>query len=135
MTTRMSPDARGLLDIALSVYRAEVLPAIPASRRYEALMIANALAIAAREFGGLDDAGRRMLDALSELCGEDGGEHLAGRALLERVEALERRLSADIAAGDYDHAETRPALMRCLDALVSARLSITNPKLAGTAEA
>ena len=40
------PDARGLVAIALQTFRDSVLPAVPAERRFEALMIANALSIA-----------------------------------------------------------------------------------------
>lgn len=129
MTMRMTPDARSLLNVALETYRTAVLPGLPPERRYEGLMIANALAIAAREFGGLEAAGSRMLAALAELCGEEADPTLAGPALAERVEALQRRLCADIAAGDYDAPDIRAPLLRCLECLVEAQLAISNPKL------
>ncbi|MFX8324082.1 hypothetical protein ABTL43_20040, partial [Acinetobacter baumannii] len=43
------PDAAGLIAIALHTYRETVLPVVPADRRFAALMIANALAIAQRQ--------------------------------------------------------------------------------------
>ena len=43
------PDAHELLDIARSTLLEQLLPALPGELRYPALMIANAMAIAARE--------------------------------------------------------------------------------------
>lgn len=47
MTDR--PDARELLEIARATFMAEVLPLLPPDQRLSALMVANALGIAARE--------------------------------------------------------------------------------------
>lgn len=126
---RMNPDARSLLAVALDTYRAEVLPHVPAEQRYAALMIANALSIAQRELDGRDAAGRAMLEAVAPLYDEDADVSLSGPELFERVEGLQRRLCADIAAGDFDaDGETRAALMAALEVIVRARLSIANPK-------
>jgi hypothetical protein len=46
----LKPDAHDLLATALEAFRADVLPVVPAEKRYAALMIANALTMAAREF-------------------------------------------------------------------------------------
>ncbi|WP_029011206.1 DUF6285 domain-containing protein [Azospirillum halopraeferens] len=124
---RNDPDARRLLAAALDAYRAEVLPVVPPERRYTALMIANAMAIAARELDGLDAAGHAMMAAMIPLVGSDADESLSGAALSDRVDALQRRLCADIAAGAYDR--DAGALLDCLDATVRARLAIANPKL------
>ncbi|MGQ9367249.1 DUF6285 domain-containing protein [Azospirillum sp. ST 5-10] len=122
-----SPDAGELLAAALDAFRTEVLPTVPAERRYAALMIANALAIARRELDGLDSAGHAMLAAMASLVGDDADQTLSGSALQERVDALQRRLCADIAAGVYDTDVAN--LMDCLEATLRARLAITNPKL------
>ena len=124
---RNTPDAGQLRAVALDTFRAEVLPAVPPDRRYAALMIANALAIVGRELATLDAAGHAMLDAMAPLVGEDADPSLSGTALRERVDGLQRRLCADIAAGACDAAG--PELMACLEATVQARLRIANPKL------
>jgi hypothetical protein len=43
------PDARELLNIARDTFLQRLLPLIPDSARYDALMVANALGIASRE--------------------------------------------------------------------------------------
>ena len=131
---RTSPDAHSLLAIALETYRAEILPAVPPEKRYTALMVANALAIAERELAGRDAVGHAMLKAMAPIYGEDAEDTLSGAALEERVDALQRRLCADIAAGDFDApGEDHAALMECLDTTVRVRLAIDNPKALKTA--
>ena len=63
-------DARDLLDIARSTLLNQVLPHVPGELRYEALMIANAMAIAAREHA----AGDRPAARLGEWGAEAGAE-------------------------------------------------------------
>jgi hypothetical protein len=54
MTDR--PDARQLLEIARAALGADVLPFLPPDKRLAGLMIANALAIAARELAAAPSA-------------------------------------------------------------------------------
>jgi hypothetical protein len=113
---RLHPDARNLLATALAALREEVLPALPPEKRYEALMIANALAMAEREFRApqpdLSDAAALYPDA-----GALTPEH------------LEARLAADIEAGAFDEAgPQRDAAFAAIKAINAARLGITNPK-------
>lgn len=124
---RANPDACGLLDIAAETLRKDILPHVPPEARYAALMVANALSIAEREVAGLDDAGRTMLAAFVPLYGEDADGSLSGEELGRRVDALQHRLCIEIAAGDFDR-DGQEALIGCLEAIVGARLGISNPK-------
>ena len=96
------PDARGLVSIALRTFRDSVLPAVPAERRFEALMIANALGIAERELAAKPDAA--LESRIPELC-------------------------SDIDAGAYDTPERQADLRKVLWELTRARLAVSNPRL------
>jgi Domain of unknown function (DUF6285) len=114
---RMKPDAHDLLATALAAFRADVLPSVPAEKRYTALMIANALAIAEREIaaraGGQSEALTGVYDDIALTA-----------------EVIERRFAADIEAGAFDApGAEREAAFRAVKALNAARLAITNPKL------
>lgn len=127
---RTSPDAQALLRIAASALRNDVLPHVAPEGRYAALMVANALAIAERDLGGLEASGHAMLAALAPLYGEDADDALSGEDLDRRVAALQHRLCIEIATGDFDH-EGQEMLMDSLEAIVKARLAIDNPRAAG----
>jgi hypothetical protein len=95
------PDARDLLDIARRTFVDSLLPALPPDRRYEGLMLANALAIALRE-----------LEAPPQADAEQ-----------------DRRLAAEIRAGRYDAAgPEREAVARQLRQRATARVAASNPK-------
>lgn len=114
--TRLTPDARNLLATALDAFRAEILPVIPAEKRYAALMVANALAMAEREMSAPIEghALALMLYGDPQMTAED----------------CERRLAADIEAGHFDApGARREAAFRAIKAINTARLGITNPKL------
>jgi hypothetical protein len=115
--TRLTPDARNLLATALDAFRAEILPVVPAEKRYAALMIANALAMTERE-----------------LSGPIEGHALAAAMLYDdpqmAAEECERRLASDIEAGHFDApGARREAAFRAIEAINAGRLAITNPKL------
>jgi hypothetical protein len=96
------PDARQLLEAAREAVRIDLLGALPADRRYPALMVANAIAIALRELG--------------ERPAPDPGE-AADRA----------RLAREIRAGAHDGAAGAP-LHAALTREVMGRLAISNPR-------
>ncbi len=113
------PDAAGLLDTAREVLLRELLPHLPEDRRFEARMVANAMAIARRDMAA--DAAptlerlRRSLDILDAAPG-----------------ALLRRLAAEIRSGERDpgrpgSADTAAALV----ALARLRCSVSNPRALG----
>ena len=61
-----------LLSISRSVLLDEILEFVPDHKKYEALMIANAMAITSREevLGKLDQPSPKFLDALSAILGQ-----------------------------------------------------------------
>jgi len=110
---RESPQTADLIDAARAVFRDELLPLLPPDRRYQALMVANAMVIACRDArqGGELEAWAHEL--LVPLVG-DGA-----------LEEQERRLAAEIRAGRRD-GETPVA--EALMELTRRRVAISNPK-------
>ena len=124
---RDEPNALGLLAIAREALLAELMPLLPAECRYEALMVAGALAAAAREIEAGDAPLREELRELAELLGErpagEGGP--PGEELLR----LNARLATLIRAGAFDRpGPERAALIRHLKAATVRKLRETNPK-------
>ena len=101
------PDAAGLLETARDVLLRELLPHLPEAKRFEARMLANAMAIARREMPA-DTA-----PALARL-----------RDLLDMPnaapDALLRRLAAEVRAG-----------VRVLAELTRLRCAVSNPRALG----
>lgn len=124
--------AAALLLTARDELLREVLPALPGALRYEALMIANAMAIAKRE---LDDGGeceRQELRVLGVLLGMPEAPRLSvgeNRALFE----LRFMLRSAIRGGDFDSPSQRQALIASLTRVTSGKLAISNPKVLGHA--
>ena len=110
------PDAHGLVTIALQTFRDSILPVVPAERRFEALMIANALSIAERELAARPEPA--LAAAISGLIGESGD-----------LEALAPKLCAAIDAGAFDAPERQAELRKALWELTRARISVSNPRL------
>lgn len=94
-----------LLETARDLLREELLPALPTHQRHAALMVANAMAIAARELNRRDDA-----------------------TLDEARAAEDRRLCASIRAGDIDGGAAAAQLHARLLASTRSRVEISNPK-------
>ena len=94
-----------LLETARNVLRDELLPALPAHRRHAALMVANAMAITAREL-------QRRRDP----------------ALEAALDAQTRRLCPRIRDGGADHGATAAQLHAQLLADAHARVELSNPK-------
>jgi Domain of unknown function (DUF6285) len=122
---RDGPDGAVLLAIARAALLGEVLPCVPPEQTYTVRMIANAMAIAARE-----------LAAEAAAIEHETGERVTSlyrHAGLPQPppdlppEALERRLAADIRAGRFDAHES--ALRSLLEWQVDERLALANPKL------
>ena len=111
------PGGAALLEAARRLLVDELVALLPAERRYDALMIGNAMAIAARE---LRDGGASPAAAAARLAAFQG---IGGDA-----ETLARRLVADIRAGRYDEGEARDRLVALLRAELRDRLAISNPK-------
>lgn len=94
-----------LLETARDLLRDELLPALPPDKRHAALMVANAMAIAAREL---------------ERCRDPA--HIAAR------EAHDRRRCHRIRAGGADHGAAAAQLHAGLLAETRARVELSNPK-------
>jgi hypothetical protein len=110
------PDARGLVTIALQTFRDSILPTVPAERRFEALMIANALSIAERELAAKPEPA--LAAALGGLIGESGD-----------LQTVAPRLCGAIDAGAFDAPERQADLRAVLWELTRARLAVSNPRL------
>ena len=105
-----------LLAVARAALRERVMPRLDGEGRYEAAMVANAMAIAIRELelGATIRAEERDL-----LAGFYGGEPAD-------LEGLRRRMCRDLRAGAI--ASGRAAELQGLfERLVRARLAISNP--------
>lgn len=114
------PSGAELLAEARRTFLERLLPLLPAEHRYDALMVANAMAIAAREL--VAPAG-----LLPEAAAVMRNERDAGAT--EALAALERRLAAEFRAGRYDMpGAERDAARRYLRAATQARLRVSNPK-------
>ncbi|HEX6063112.1 MAG TPA: DUF6285 domain-containing protein [Longimicrobiales bacterium] len=123
------PHAPDLLAIAREVYNTEILPAVPVDKRYAALMIANAMAIAQREIEAGEEPAQAELARLRSLFDESARE-VHGRELDSALADCNRRLARAIRSGRYD--EERAALLAHLRRTVEEKLAISNPKaLAG----
>ena len=113
---RDRPDAARLLEQARASLLTELLEALPGDKRYTALMVANALAIAQREIADGDAVSQGERDTLTALLsGKDG----------EELKDLEQRLATEIRDGRHDGSDKvhRSLMESCV-----RRLRITNPK-------
>ena len=112
------PNAHELLDIARLTLLEQLLPALSGELRYPALMIANAMAIAAREsrLGAVVDSQERA--RLAALL--DGSPSSLPEA--------RRQLARAIRQGRHDAPPDRRALVDTLHQVTLARLGISNPK-------
>ncbi|MDA8051491.1 MAG: DUF6285 domain-containing protein [Rhodospirillales bacterium] len=122
---RDGPCGAVLLAIARAKLLDEILPSLPREQIYTARMIANAMAIAARELGSdLAAAEQEMRQRVAALYRDTG---LADAPPDVDTEGMERRLAADIRAGRFDTAEQ--PLLDLLRWRVGQRLLLANPKL------
>lgn len=115
------PDAAALLEEARRTLLETLLPLLPPERRYDGLMVANAVAIAAREAGqGADilQANAMQLAAL-----------FPGTGTAATASELEARLAHEIRNGACDDAGPRRDAVRAyLRWSATARLRLSNPK-------
>ncbi len=121
---RDNPQADDLLKIAEATFRQEILPHLPADKKYTALMIANAMRIAARQFGCDKNEAEAEIAALSELLGQsttgDGPD-----ALLN----LNKQFAAAIRSGAFSSGKKGHDMARkYLLTSVQNRLAEVNPK-------
>lgn len=120
------PDAGKLLAIARATLLDKLLAHIPDDLRYDALMIANAMAIAIREHANGETALRAELARLRALFGERD-KSLPSDALAAALDGYRKRLASDIRSGRFDGAE-RATLLAHLAQTTAGELAISNPK-------
>jgi hypothetical protein len=120
------PDATELLAIARSTLLDKLLPRVPEELRYDALMIANAMAIAAREHTAGDAAVQAEVLRLAALLTEQREPRAGAELISTRIE-LNRRLAAQIRAGRFDDRH-RAALLDHLAQTAADELAVSNPR-------
>ena len=123
-------DATDLIETAREALLRELIPALSGERRYLALMIANAMAIAAREHRLRAAAMRSEAVRLGKLLAEIGRVPRRPQSAGDTGElpALRREVSVAIRAGDFDRPEHADALAATLDRTTRDWLAISNPK-------
>jgi hypothetical protein len=121
------PNGAELLAVARQVLRDRLLPRLPAECRYDALMVANAIGIAAREAEAGDAPLRAELAGIAALYGEPVARATNREALTDAVDAGNRRLARDIRAGAFDGREG--ALRRHFRRVLADQLAVSNPKV------
>jgi hypothetical protein len=112
------PNAHELLDIARLTLLEQVLPALTAELRYPVLMIANAMAIAARESRLGRQVDDQELARLTALVDETSST----------LPETRRQLVRAIRQGSHDAPQSHRTLVQTLHQTTLARLAISNPK-------
>src|SRR5262249_18292898 len=98
---------------------------LPADKRYAALMIANAMAIAARETAQKEALRRTESTELEAFYQDEAAPiDVSGE---DRLLTLNRRLAQDARAGRF-HGAAEFRLRALLERQVEARLRVSNPK-------
>lgn len=98
---REQPQGLNLLTIARSTLLEKVVPLLPQDQRYNALMVANAIAIALRQWEAGDAWQQEELARLQALLGADAGIP-ENEALSAALLAANRALVHKIRKGEYD---------------------------------
>lgn len=131
---REDPNGAALLEAACTVLRQEVLTALPPEKRHSALMIANAMSIALRQFQYGDTPERAELQALHILL-DHAGQGMGNGAdssaeLRTSLIHLNEKLARTIRAGGADpEMAQRAAIFQHLLTTTRQRVLESNPKL------
>lgn len=120
------PTGCELLRVARKTLLRELLPRLQSEQKYPALMVANAMAIAARE---AELGAKELSQELEMLAQLYRDEEIAkdGIQVAAQLASLNARLAQDIRAGKFD-GESGERLRALLFEQVCARLRISNPK-------
>lgn len=132
MTER--PEAADLLDEARRSLLEILLPLLPQDRRYEGLMVANAMAIASRDARLGDELLHGEVRGLATLLDAMGAADGPSKELRVKLQDLERQLAQALRRGAYDApGPRRDAVRAYLQASTRGRVRISNPRaLAGS---
>jgi uncharacterized protein DUF6285 len=124
-------DAADLMTTAREALLRDLLPALPPQHRYSALMIANGMAIAAREHRLGADAARSEAARLRNLLADPPLPAPPSNEL----PSLRRMLCAAIRAGRFDAPAMAARLTNELAHTAESWVAISNPKALRTASA
>jgi hypothetical protein len=119
------PDAEALLGTARDTLMVELLPAIPAEQRYTALMVVNAMGVAAREIALGPQARIREIERLRPLAAQDVAPSPPAD---DDVHTLRRAVCAAIRAGRFDDDPHAATLHEALLAIAVDRLASSEPQ-------
>ena len=120
------PNGAELLAAARAALLDDLLAELPEQKRYLARMVANAMAIAVRELELGDGAARAELTSLRRLYADP--EPDVSEEIADRLEAMNRRLCADLRGGRFIGTEEEARLRAHLRRSAEARVAISNPK-------
>lgn len=124
------PGGANLLETARTILRKELMPALPPAQHHLALMVANAMAIAARQLAAGEAAQRRQLEQLAQLL--QLAPPAADAPLESEQERLASALHAAIRAGRADPGTAlHDAAAAFLLAASGRQVQESNPKYLG----
>lgn len=114
------PETSDLLSVARSVLKDELLEDIPAAKKYQALMVANAMAISARELeqGRIDQYSPDFLKNMRDLVDAKVTDEAVVPALIQHIR------SNRIEVGSRQHIDLHSELLN----ETRRKLKISNPR-------
>lgn len=122
---KQRPDTAGLLEAARRELLEMLVPRLSGGEKYAALMVASALAMALRDIETGNGAEEEELALFRTLYG-DKAVAAAGNDPADALLALNRRLAAELRAGEWD---AMPEALQCLlFGQVGLRLARSSPK-------
>lgn len=116
------PHPQALLEEARQVLKESVIPELDGQRKYDALMVANAIGMVARELNEQNSAQATATEgAVDEFVAQN-----ASKAALKQGADIPEQALADLIR-EREVAVTDPTLLALLRALTDARLAVNNP--------
>lgn len=126
---RDNPTGAQLLESAEALLRAQLLPTLPAEQRQNALMIARAMGIAARQLQAGEHAEREELAALQTLLqGAESPAQPGGEALRAQLVETNRKLCRLIRQAGADSGDAHAQVFRHLEQVARQRVAESNPR-------
>ncbi|MCM2318151.1 MAG: DUF6285 domain-containing protein [Pseudomonas sp.] len=123
------PTGAQLLESAESLLRAELLPALPAGQKQNALMIARAMGIAARQLLAGEQAERAELADLQALLQTAASPaQPCGEALRAQLVEANRALGRLIRQGGADSGDAHAQVFRHLEQVARQKVAESNPR-------
>lgn len=129
---RDDPAGADLLETARTVLREELIDLLPVEQRLAALMVANAMAISARQLRAGDDPERLELSSLAVLLGVtiDAQTRTAVR---EALILLNQSLCQEIRSGGADYGSAKhSAVYAHLRKVIQQKVMESNPRYLNT---